>query len=54
MVRNGWRQKNQAEWVRSVASEAGVLLELRVEWPGGKASRVLLYWGGARWWLGVV
>ena len=46
MVRNGWRQKNKAECVRSVANEAGVWLELRVEWPGGKPVACLHAGGG--------
>ena len=47
-------KRSRLEWVRSVANEVCVLLELRVECPGRKASRVLLTWGGTRWWLGVV
>ena len=47
-------KRTRLEWVRSVANEACVLLELRVECPGEKASRVLLTWGWTRWWLGVV
>ena len=35
-------KRTRLSWVRSVANEACVLLELGVEWPGGKASRVLL------------
>ena len=34
--------------VRSVANEAAVWLELRVEWPGGKTSRVPPPGGGGR------
>ena len=48
-------KRTRLSCVRSVANEAGVWLELRVEWPGGKASRVPpCRGGGARWWLWVV